>query len=94
VAEDAHAALVVLGAGEAVDVLVSDVVMPGVNGLELRDRALALRPDLPVLFVSGYAEAALCSRGLDVSAIPLLTKPFRPAELVDRVRGMVSALRR
>lgn len=89
VAEDAHAALAVLAAGGVVDVMVSDVIMPDVNGLELREQALVLRPDLPVLFVSGYAEAALWARGLDVSQIPLLTKPFRANVLVERVRALV-----
>ncbi len=65
--------------------LVTDVVMPDMSGLELADHIRAIRPDVPVLFVSGYAAGALAARGIDVATIDLLAKPFRPAELLERV---------
>jgi len=86
---DASHALQLLAGPERVDVMVSDVIMPDTNGLELAERAVALRSGLPVLHVSGYAEAALKARGLDVSSIDLLAKPFRPKDLVARVLALV-----
>ncbi|MGG5807990.1 ATP-binding protein [Falsiroseomonas sp. CW058] len=70
--------------------LVSDVVMPGADGLELA-QALRLRdPDLPVLLVSGYAEAAL-GRDLTAERIRLLPKPYGLADLVAELRAILPA---
>jgi PAS domain S-box-containing protein len=80
-----------LAAAEALDVLVTDVVMPGMSGLELADRVAELRPGMPVLFVSGYAEDAVENRLLRSAGRELLGKPFRPQQLVERVRRLLPA---
>ena len=64
--------------------LLTDVVMPNINGIELADRVLEMDSQLPVLFMSGDAWGAY--RGLECVA-----KPFRPAELVERVSRVLNA---
>ncbi|MCL4860396.1 MAG: PAS domain S-box protein, partial [Caldilineaceae bacterium] len=72
-----------------IDLLVSDVVMPGMNGRQLSDRLLAMRPDLKVLFVSGYPAAELAPRGILAPGITLLPKPYTPDILQAKVREML-----
>ena len=83
------------GAGEAmelaarapgpVDILVSDVVMPGVNGKVLAQELLLRRPSMRVLFVSGYADDILGRHGVLEPGVEFLAKPFTPASLVSKV---------
>ncbi len=68
--------------------LVSDVVMPGMDGLELAAKLRERWPDLPVLLVSGYAEAAL-GRDLTAERIRLLAKPYSLGALVAELRGIL-----
>ncbi|HET7473036.1 MAG TPA: response regulator [Candidatus Limnocylindrales bacterium] len=68
-----------------VDLLVTDLVMPGPNGIEVARRARRGRPDLPILLMSGYASDALRSEGIDEASIELLAKPFSASELLERV---------
>jgi two-component system cell cycle sensor histidine kinase/response regulator CckA len=70
----------------AIDLLVTDVVMPRMNGPELAARLSSLRPGIRVLFISGYAESALAHQGQVEPGVDLLQKPFDPAALVERVR--------
>jgi CheY-like chemotaxis protein len=73
------------------DLLFTDVVMPGgMNGLELADAAQRLRPDLPVLFTSGYTEDAIFDPGRLQAGAQLLHKPYRRAELASRVREVLA----
>ncbi|HEX7871804.1 MAG TPA: MHYT domain-containing protein [Sphingobium sp.] len=72
----AEEALDVVGSGRAFDLLLTDHLMPGMTGTELAQQMRSARPDLPVLVISGYAEA----RGVEVD-IPRLAKPFRRDEL-------------
>lgn len=91
VAESGEEALALLDAATVAPcVLVSDVAMPGMNGLELARRARGRFPGLPVVLVSGYAEAAL---GADLPAerIRFLAKPYRPQELVALVGAAAAA---
>ena len=76
-------ALKLLGGGTRFDILMTDHLMPGMTGAELARAARALRPDLPILIVSGYAE-------LDGLApdLPRLTKPFRNAELAESLAAV------
>lgn len=62
------------------DLLLTDVVMPGVDGATLARRALAIRPDLPVLFMSGYLDDKLSIFDLNQGS-GFLAKPFTPVEL-------------
>jgi diguanylate cyclase (GGDEF)-like protein/PAS domain S-box-containing protein len=73
------------------DVLLTDVVMPVISGQELAKRLRASRPDLPVLFMSGYNEEAVLREGVLVSGTAFLEKPFTPSFLLHRVREILSA---
>jgi PAS domain S-box-containing protein len=70
-----------------VDLVITDVVMPGLSGPEVAAEVQALRPSVPVLFISGYTANALEDRG--VPADHLLEKPFRPEELLRSVRSLI-----
>ncbi len=65
-----------------IDLIVSDVVMPGVNGREMADQLRISHPDVPILFVSGYPGAEIERRGLDLGSATLIQKPFTPDVLV------------
>jgi CheY-like chemotaxis protein len=92
-AEEALAALHRLGAG--VDLLLTDVVMPGMKGKELVDRARDGRPELPVLFLSGYVDGPDVRSSDDLPSADddrftgYLGKPFRSTELRRRVRELL-----
>jgi CheY-like chemotaxis protein len=74
---------------EPFDLLVTDVVMPGLNGPRLAERLRAERPELPVLYISGYPGDELVAQGmLDVDR-PFLQKPFSPAVLARKVRELL-----
>jgi two-component system cell cycle sensor histidine kinase/response regulator CckA len=69
-----------------IDLLVSDVVMPGANGREMADLLSSRHPDVPIVFMSGYPSAEIERRGLKVEPGRILQKPFSPEALI----GMVS----
>jgi PAS domain S-box-containing protein len=73
-----------------IDLLLTDVIMPGMGGRELADIALARRPTLRVLFTSGYTDELFRSAGAPERGIPLLSKPYRRAELARHVRAALS----
>lgn len=73
------------GGDPAVDLLVSDVMLPGASGLELVRRARARRPELPALLLSGYSEVALAPDGDLPPGVRFLAKPFAPSELLERL---------
>jgi len=72
-----------------VDLVVSDVVMPGMSGREVADALRVLRPGLQVLFVSGYTQDAIAHHGVLEEGVELLEKPFTPATLLARVRALL-----
>jgi CheY-like chemotaxis protein len=74
-----------------VALLVTDVVMPGMNGPDLAQRLRRLRPDLQVMYISGYADDALSHHGVLEPGIVLLSKPFGPNEFVQAVREVLDA---
>ncbi len=85
-------ALAVLENGEAFDLLFTDVVMPGgMNGRELAERALLLRPGLPVLYTSGYTENAIVHHGRLDRGVDLLAKPYRRQDLAAKVSAVLAA---
>ncbi|NMC72247.1 MAG: response regulator [Myxococcales bacterium] len=89
-ADTPEAALRLLSAGDRrVDLLITDVVMPGMNGPELAARAVALHPALKVLFVSGYPDDALLRDGVEAGRMELLAKPFLAEQLAARVRRIL-----
>ncbi|HET8654184.1 MAG TPA: ATP-binding protein [Longimicrobiaceae bacterium] len=73
-----------------VDLLLTDVVMPGLGGRELAERLRRRRPELAVLYMSGYPDEELARHGLHERGVALLQKPFGPTALADRVREMLA----
>jgi len=91
-ADTPEAALRLLSAGDRrIDLLITDVVMPGMNGPELAARAVAVRPALKVLFVSGYPDDSLLRDGVEAGRMELLAKPFLTEQLAARVRRILDA---
>ena len=74
-----------------VDLLLTDVVMPGLNGDELAARVWAQRPGTPVLYMSGYTEHDAIRRGAADGEVQFIEKPFSPRELVDKVSAVLGA---
>jgi PAS domain S-box-containing protein len=71
------------------DLLISDVVMPGIRGVELARRAQQLRPDLPVLMISGYTTPMAEEDRRALAEAPLLEKPFSRRDLLGEVRSLL-----
>ncbi|MBI3402674.1 MAG: response regulator [Acidobacteria bacterium] len=72
-----------------IDLLLTDVIMPAMNGPALAQRLIAARPELRVLFISGYAHQSM-SPGPEHSNVSFLSKPFHASMLVQRVRQMLA----
>ncbi|WP_425483863.1 ATP-binding protein [Caulobacter soli] len=91
-APDGPAGLKILQSGARIDLLITDVGLPGgLNGRQVADAARALRPDLKVLFITGYAENAVLNHGHIQHGMEVLTKPFAVADLAGRVDRMLRA---
>jgi two-component system cell cycle sensor histidine kinase/response regulator CckA len=91
-ATDGAEALELIRGGKAdFDVVLSDIVMPRVNGVQLLQSLSALRPDLPVILMSGYGSAELAERGI-ASPCSVLGKPFSSEVLVAEVRRCIRSL--
>ena len=84
-AGDPASALASAREADRLDVLVTDVGLPGMNGAELASAILSVHPGARALFISGYAEDGDFRDRLQQGAHGFLQKPFRPAELVDRI---------
>ena len=69
-----------------IDVLFTDVIMPGTNGRQLAEAARKLRPELKVLYTSGYTENAIVHHGRLDPGVLLLAKPYRKADLARMMR--------
>jgi PAS domain S-box-containing protein len=81
-----------LRADPGIDMLFTDIVMPGgMSGWELAEQARRIRPGLPVLFTSGYALETLVEQGRAQAEAVVLTKPYRKAELAQRLRDAFAA---
>ncbi|MGP4689286.1 PAS domain S-box protein [Agrobacterium pusense] len=74
-----------------VDLLFTDVVMPGMSGRELSDEVHRTRPNLKVLYTSGYTRNAIVHGGRLDAGVALLPKPFTPRELAERIRDLLDA---
>jgi CheY-like chemotaxis protein len=88
-AADGAEALASLRAGLAVDLVLSDIVMPQVDGVKLLEALSVSHPDLPVLLMSGHAAPDLTARGI-AAPCGLVMKPFTQERLVEEVRRCLS----
>lgn len=89
-AVDGPSALEILRSGREVDLLLTDVGLPGLNGRQLADAGRLLRPGLKVLFVTGYAHDARFGQAALEPGMELMTKPFAIDALLTRVEGMLA----
>ena len=90
-ARDGLAALKLLAEqSEKVDLLITDVIMPNMSGKALADQIKLQQPDLKILIISGYTGRTLQEKGILTPDTPFLSKPFRPTELVQKVREVLS----
>jgi two-component system, cell cycle sensor histidine kinase and response regulator CckA len=87
-ADNGEDALEILNRGQEIDLLISDVVMPGMDGPTMVREARKSRPDLKILFMSGYAEEQL-RKSIDIENVNFLPKPFSVTELAEAARRTV-----
>jgi PAS domain S-box-containing protein len=89
-APDGPAGLRVLESNAKIDLLITDVGLPGgLNGRQVADAARVTRPDLKVLFITGYAENAVVGRARLEKGMYVLTKPFQMEVLAERIREII-----
>jgi CheY-like chemotaxis protein len=89
-AVDGPSGLRILRANARIDLLVTDVGLPGMNGRQLADQARETRPGLKILFITGYAESVAIADGFLQPGMEMITKPFDLENLAQRIRDMVS----
>ncbi|WP_095120876.1 ATP-binding protein [Pseudomonas sp. Irchel s3f10] len=90
-AGDADGALPILNSAQRIDLLISDVGLPGMNGRQLAEIGRQYRPGLKVLFITGYAEHAAVRGGFLDSGMQMITKPFTFDLLTAKVREMIKS---
>jgi len=89
-AESGRAGLIIADSGVRFDLLLTDVGLPGgMNGRQLADAARQRRPDLKVLFITGYADAMAVGNGHMEQGMQVMTKPFALETLAARVQGII-----
>jgi DNA-binding response OmpR family regulator len=88
-AADAATGLAILQSDKRIDLLITDVGLPGMNGRQLADAAHVRRPALKVLFITGYAENAIIGNGQLAPGMQLLTKPFAMETLGRRIGEII-----
>jgi PAS domain S-box-containing protein len=89
-AVDGPSGLQILRNHERIDLLVTDVGLPGMNGRQLADQARETRPALKILFITGYAESVAIADGFLQPGMEMITKPFDLEHLSQRIRAMIS----
>ena len=90
-ASDGPQGLEILQSLQRIDLLVTDVGLPGLNGRQIADAGRALRPGLKVLFMTGYAENTAMASGFLEPGMQIVTKPFAMEVLASRIRGMIGS---
>jgi PAS domain S-box-containing protein len=86
---DADAAIELLAGGRRIDFMVSDVGLPSMNGRQLAEVARRFRPDLPILFVTGYAENAATKAGFLGTNMDMISKPFAVETLAEKISELM-----
>jgi PAS domain S-box-containing protein len=89
-AADGPTGVKILRSSERIDLLVTDIGLPGMNGRQVADQARENRPGLRILFITGYAEGAAMAEGFLQPGMELITKPFDLEHLSQRIRAMIS----
>jgi signal transduction histidine kinase/CheY-like chemotaxis protein len=84
-----EAALELIESQPRVDLLLTDVLMPGMHGTKLAEQVEALRPEIKLLYMSGYPSDGIVSDGVVADGVALLSKPFTVAQLAARVRQVL-----
>ena len=90
-ASEAQAAIRKLSSNRAIHLMISDVGLPGMNGRQLAEIARSHRPDLPILFLTGYAENAAIRSGFLGTNMAMITKPFALVTLSAKIEEMISS---
>jgi two-component system, cell cycle sensor histidine kinase and response regulator CckA len=75
--------------GKTFDLVITDVIMPGLSGKDLREKLLAIRPDIKVLFMSGYTADVIARHGVLEEGVHFLQKPFTIKSLSGKVREVL-----
>ena len=92
-AHDGVSGLKILQSDRRIDLLVTDVGLPGgINGRQVADAARGLRPDLRILFITGYADSAVLEKGDLAKGMEVLTKPFALDVLAHRITSMIASI--
>src|SRR3984957_4298579 len=73
--------------------LVLDISLPGLDGLELQKRVLAVRPELPIIFITGHGDVPKSVQAMKAGAVEFLTKPFSDAVLIEAIRSSLERSR-
>ncbi len=87
---DGLTALAALDGPEAFDLLLADIVMPGIDGIELAQSATKKRPQIKIMFITGFAAVAMGAQVQSMNA-RVLSKPFHLSELVNQVESLLQA---
>lgn len=75
---------------EQIDLVLMDVVMPGLSGIAARAEMLKVRPDIPVLFISGYSHGAIRAEQIASEKLQIIQKPFHASDLLTRLREILN----
>ena len=86
-------ALKIIERGDQIDLLLTDVIMPGMSAIELVKIVESKRPELKVIYMSGYTDHAIVRNGLLAGNVPFLQKPFAPDRLAHKVREVLNSRR-